>query len=67
MRLGHRCPNCGSFRTKRSGPRNGLDRLYELVLIRMYRCMQCNWPFHHFAGNLRPIPSSPSQPQNADD
>ncbi len=62
MRLGHRCPNCGSFRVKRSGARSRLHALYELVLIRTYRCTQCNWPFLEFAPLVRPITNAPARP-----
>ena len=32
-----------------------LHGFYELVLIRTYRCMQCNWPFREFALKVRPV------------
>ncbi len=68
MRFGHRCPNCGSFRTKRSGAMSRLHGLYEWALVRTYRCMQCNWPFREFALKLRPISNRPAQAKaQADD
>lgn len=46
-----------------------LHRLYELVLIRTYRCMQCNWPFREFAFNVRLVRGTgpQSQPNSTDD
>ncbi len=37
-----------------------LHGLYEWVLVRSYRCMQCNWPFREFALMVRPTSNPPA-------
>jgi transposase-like protein len=66
MRFGHRCPNCGSFRTKRSGGTSRLHDFYEWLLIRSYRCTQCNWPFRKFALLVRPVSDRLPPPSKAE-
>jgi hypothetical protein len=55
-----RCHGCGSTHVRRSAPR-GLEILMALLLIRPYRCLECDCRYYGFIFSKRARPLTESQ------
>jgi len=59
-RLIRRCPYCDSFEVHRSRPQSVFERLALLLLLRPFRCMNCNGRHYNFVfAKWRPTQNGP--------
>ena len=58
MHLAHRCPKCAGYNTVHVPPRSPEEAVYDMLLVRRYGCMTCNWPFRELALKVHLVKAS---------